>query len=166
MLYTDRFIATDNLISHLRTIIPTITDTAILADYAGFLSVSSVTVYELAIKDIFIEFASKKHNVFGTVIEKHFERLNGRIQIESLRGEHIKIFGDKYLNKFKHKLKSKESIFLSTSKISISTCYGNIITCRHKYVHGGTPTLTMNEVIHCFNNGKEVIHCLNETMKR
>ena len=60
MSYTDRFIATDNLISHLNTIVGTITDPAIQANYAGFLSVSSVTVYELAIKDIFNEFASNQ----------------------------------------------------------------------------------------------------------
>ncbi|MGD0022410.1 MAG: HEPN domain-containing protein [Smithellaceae bacterium] len=166
MLYTDRFVGTDKLINHLAPIIRTVTDPSILADYAGFLSVSSVTVYELAIKDIFNEFASRKHKVFGTVIDKHFERLNGRIKIDDLKGEHVKLFGDKYLKKFNQKLKSKESSALSTSRISISNDYANLITCRHKYVHGGFPTLTINEVIDCYKNGKQVIHCLNDAMKR
>ncbi|MGD0282299.1 MAG: HEPN domain-containing protein [Dissulfurispiraceae bacterium] len=166
MLYTDRFRATDNLIAHLTTVVGLITDTEIKANYAGFLSVSSVTVYELAIKDIFCEFAAKKHRVFGTVIEKRFEKINGQIQISDLKGKHIKLFGDKYLRKFKQKLQAKESSFLSTSRISISADYGNLITCRHKYVHTGSPTLTIDEVIDYFKNGKEVLHCLNEAMKR
>ncbi|MCX5815442.1 MAG: HEPN domain-containing protein [Proteobacteria bacterium] len=166
MSYTDRFVATDNLIAHLKTVIGTITDPAIAADYTGFLSVSSVTVYELAIKDIFNEFASQKHKVLGTVIEKHFRRLNGRIKIDDLKGEHVKLFGDKYLKKFNQKLKGKESSVFSTSRISISTDYGNLITCRHKYVHSGYPTLTINEIIDCYKSGKDVIQCLYEAMKR
>ena len=166
MAYADRFIATDNLIIHLKTAIGTITDPAIQANYAGFLSVSSVTVYELAIKDIFFEFASKKNKVFGAFVEKRFRQLNGRIKISDLKGEHIKPFGDKYLKKFENILQAKESHFFSTLKISIPTDYGNLITCRHKYVHGGYPTLTMNEVINCYNSGKEILHCLDDSMKR
>lgn len=166
MSYTDRFIATDNLISHLNTIVGTIADPAIQANYAGFLSVSSVTVYELAIKDIFNEFASKKNKVFGNFIERYFEKLNGRIKIDDLKGIHIKRFGDKYLRKFNTKLQLKENNVFATSRISITNAYTNLIMCRHKYVHNGSPTLTINEVIAYYNSGKEVIHCLDDAMKR
>lgn len=166
MSYTDRFVATDNLIPHLQTVAATLTDAAIIANYAGFLAVSSVTVYELAIKDIFIEFAGKKHRVFGNVIQEHFERLNGKIKIESLKGEHVKLFGDKYLKRFKEKLSLQEHHVLRSSRISISADYTNLITCRHNYVHRGSPTLTMNEVINCYHNGKQVIQCLYESMRR
>lgn len=60
MIYSDRFVATDNLITHLSAIIATITDPQIQASYAGFLSVSAITVYELAIKDIFSGFGKRK----------------------------------------------------------------------------------------------------------
>jgi D-ribose pyranose/furanose isomerase RbsD len=166
MSYNNRFVATDNLIPHLQSIATTLTDAAIIANYAGFLSVSSVTVYELAIKDIFADFASKKHRVFGNVIQEHFKRLNGKIKIDDLKGEHIKLFGDKYLKKFKEKLSRQESHILRSSRISISTDYTNLIICRHNYVHGGNPTLTMNEVINCYRNGKQVIQCLYESMQR
>lgn len=166
MPYTDRFTSTDNLIAHLSTVMGGIADPGIIADYAGFLSVSSVTVYELAIKDIFNEFASKKHRVFGNFTEEHFNRLNGRIRIDNLKSEHVKLFGDKYLTKFNQKLRRKEEEILVASRISISTNYGNLITCRHNYVHRGYPTLTMTEVIDCYNTGKEVISCLYEAMRR
>ena len=166
MLYSDRFIATDNLIAHLNTFVGTIADPIIQANYAGFLSVSSVTVYELAIKDIFNEFALKKNKVFGTFITTHFSKINSRVRISELRGTQIKLFGEKYLKKFDKILNTKENSLITSSKISITTDYGNLITCRHEFVHNGAPTLTINEVINCYKNGKEVIHCLHDTMKR
>jgi hypothetical protein len=166
MPYTDRFRATDNLIAHLITVIGSIADPEIKSNYAGFVAVCSVTAYELAIKDIFKEFASKKNKVFGTVVEKHFGRINGAIKLDDLRGKHIKLFGGIYLNKFNKTLLNKEASILATSRISISTDYGNLITCRHEYVHKGYPTLTIEEVIEDFESGKEIIHCLNMAMKR
>jgi hypothetical protein len=166
MPYSDKFRTTDNLISHLTTFIGSITDPAIQANYAGFLSVSSVTVFELAIKEIFVEFAYNKHKVLGTVINKHFVKINGRIKISELRGSHIKLFGDKYLKRFDKKLKTKEDFFLGSSRISIIADYGNLITCRHEFVHKGVPTLTIYEVMRCYNNGKEILKCLSETMRR
>ena len=166
MPYTDRFIATDNLIAQLRPVIGAITDPAILSSYAGFLSVSGVTVYELAIKDIFIEFAAKKNKVFGVFAEKTFDQINGKIRLPDLRGKHIKTFGDNYLNKFDRILNVKETAVLAVSHTSISTLYTNIILCRHEFVHQGNTTLTANEVMNSYELGKEVIHCLNDAMKR
>lgn len=166
MPYTDRFIATDNLIAQLRPVIGAINDAAILSSYAGFLSVSSVTVFELAIKDIFIEFASKKHKVFGVFAEKIFKQINGRIKLPDLRDKHIRTFGDNYLKKFDKILKAREQAVLTASHTSISTLYSNIILCRHEFVHQGNTTLTTNEVINSYELGKEVIHCLNDTMRR
>ena len=113
MPYSNRFISTDNLITHLSSVVSTITDAAVLANYAGFLSVSAVTVYELAIRDIFCDFASKKHTVFGSFVENHFRRINGRIKIKSLRDEHVKQFGEKYSKQnFKSFCRKKKIPFL------------------------------------------------------
>ncbi len=166
MPYTDRFISTDSLIVHLQTFVGAIADPVIQSYYAGFLSVSAVTVYELAIKDIFTEFAQNKNRVFGNFVEKHFSRINGRIKLDALRGEHLPRFGDKYLNRFDRNLGEKERVAFSASHISITAVFTNLIICRHTYVHSGMPTLTINEVISNYNNGKEVIHCLNDVMKR
>lgn len=166
MSYLNRFTTTDNLIAHLSPIVSTIRDTAIQSNYAGFLSVSAVTVYELAIKDIFTEFALKKNVVFGTFVEKHFSTINGRIKLDDLKGQHIKQFGTKYLIKFEKRLKIKEDIASTTTRKNIRTDYSNLILCRHKYVHGGTPTLTFQEVLDNYQTGKDVIHSLYETMQR
>lgn len=166
MAYQDRFIATDNLIAHLTPIVSGITDAAIQANYAGFLSVSAVTVYELAIKDIFAEFASKKNVVFGDFVVKHFSGINGRIKLDDLKGQHIKPFGVKYLDKFEKKLKARETAVFAVSAKNVRSDYSNLILCRHKYVHAGNPSLTFQEVLDNYHTGKEVIHSLYEAMKR
>jgi hypothetical protein len=166
MLYTNRFIVADNIISHLNNFVNSVTNQAILASFAGFYSVSAITVFELSIKEIFNEFAKRKNKYFGVFVEKSFYRLNGRIKISDLRGEHIKQFGDKYLNKFDKILQEHENYFFNSRGISIIASYSNLITCRHNFVHLGSPTLTINEVIDFYNHGKEIIHCLNKTMKR
>lgn len=63
MPYVDHFQHADNVVEHLNGIVPTIADPLLQAKYLGFVSVVAVTVYELAIKTIFIEFAQHKHKV-------------------------------------------------------------------------------------------------------
>lgn len=166
MAYQDRFISTDALIAHLNPIVSLITDAAIKSNYAGFLSVSAITVYELAIKDIFIEFSTKKNMVFGSFIEKHFAAINGRIKLEDLKGQHIKSFGPKYLDKFDKKLQAREQVILRLSGKNVRSSYANLILCRHKFVHAGNPTLTFEEVLDNYQIGKEVIHSIYEAMQR
>jgi len=164
MAYTDRFIYTDKLVNHLGTIVNTITDSEIKVSYAGFLSVSAVTVYELAIKDIFIEFAMKQNKIFGTFVEKHFSRVNGRIKISDIVGTHIIRFGQKYRDRYNNLLQTRENIFFQARQISIKSGYDNLIQCRHNFVHKGSPTLTINEVIEAYELGKEVIVCIQAAM--
>lgn len=166
MPYSDRFTDTDNVVTHISGAIGGIADIAILSSYAGFLSVSAVTVFELAIKDIFKDFATRKHNSFGVFVYNHFDRINGRIKLKDLKEEHVTSFGIKYKNRFKRLLDQKETASLIAGTGSILSSYGNLITCRHNFVHQGSPTLSINEVIRCYGLGKEVIHTLNQIMVR
>ncbi|MES1182050.1 MAG: HEPN domain-containing protein [Flavobacterium sp.] len=167
MAYSDKFIATDTLITRLNPIIATVIDPDVRNSYAGLLSVSAITAYELAIKEICIAFSEKKHKVFGTVMEAHFSRLNGRIKYSALRGEIIKPFGKNYLDRFDNKMKRIERLKLTgPTHVSAIAQYDNLIQCRHGFVHGGNILLTPNEVIQAFSNGKDIIHCLHSSMVR
>lgn len=166
MPYRDRFISTEVLIPHLTTVTSTITDAGLIANYSGFLSVSAVTVFELAIKDIFELFAKKKHATFGFYIQLHFEKISGKIKLDSLRKDHIKSFGDRYVLKFNNELDNRENAIFASEHISIKNCYSNLIVCRHSYVHLGNPTLTFSEVVLNYDKGKEVIHSLDVAMRR
>jgi di/tripeptidase len=160
----ERFQSTDDLMNHLNTFVPTLPDEELKSKYAGFLSASAVTVYELAIKDICIEFAEKKNKTFGFFIEKHFSRINGQILIKDIKN-YVGKFGEKYLTKFNTKLEKKKNELLGTYRNDIQAVYGNLITCRHKFIHTSAHTMTFNEVVQSYQMGKEIINVLNDTMR-
>jgi hypothetical protein len=151
--------------NHLNTFVPTLSDEQLKSKYAGFLSASAVTVYELAIKDIFIEFAEKKNKTFGIFIEKYFRRINGQILINDIKN-YVGKFGEKYLTKFNNKLEERKNQLLGTYHNDVQAVYGNLITCRHKFIHTSDHTMTFNEVVQAYQIGKEIINVLNDTMKR
>ena len=55
MAYQDHFKLADDMISHLDSVVGGITDSFVTSRYVGFVAVAAVTVYELAIKEIFYE---------------------------------------------------------------------------------------------------------------
>jgi len=168
MVYTDHYQLADDVITHLNTVIGGIADPFIASRYVGFVSVASITVYELAIKEIFIDFGLRKHKVLGEFTRRNFDRINGRIKTSTIRDEYIICFGEKYVKRFKSKLDKAEKDSLRRLGISILSCYGNLITWRNQFAHEGQipSTVTYNEVIKSYQVGKEVIRCLAETMKR
>lgn len=136
--------------------------------YTGFIAISAVTAYELAIKDIFYDFADKKHAVLGDMTRARFFRLNGKIKLDDLKKEHIKMFGDKYLDRFKRNLEKAENDYVRAHSKSPKTAYNNVITWRHQFVHEGTMPNTTNyaEIKEQYTAGKEVVHCLFKSMVR
>ena len=72
MGYDSHFIYADDFINHLDIALPATTDPFIKSRYIGFLAITAVTVYELALKEIFIDFANKKHKVLGTLTRSYF----------------------------------------------------------------------------------------------
>ena len=168
MAYQDHFKLADDLISHLNSIMGCVTDPFISSRYVGFVAVVSTTVFELAIKDIFIEFSDKKHKVLGTFTRKYFERLNGRIKYKELKETHMVRYGSKYVNKYAKLIQDADKRYVKAHGIGILSSYNNIIEWRHQFAHEGKipTTATYDEVIRAFEAGKEVIHCLDKAMCR
>jgi RiboL-PSP-HEPN len=136
--------------------------------YTGFVTVATVTVYELAIKEILIQFAHKKHKVLGTFTERYFERLNGRIRTREILERYLPNFGDKYVTKFKGRLYKASVAYLKANKRDILSSYGNIITWRHEFAHEGRVNITATyaEASQAYQDGKVVIDCLADAMAR
>ena len=67
MCYSSHFQHADDVVAHLKGFVPLLADPLLKAKYAGFVSVAAVTVYEMAIKEIFICFARRKHKVLGGI---------------------------------------------------------------------------------------------------
>lgn len=168
MPYDEHFRLADDYISHLDAVISGIADPFIKSQYTGFLAVSAVTVYELALKTIFFEFAQGKHKVLASFTNAYFARINGRIKVKVIREEYITKFGDKYLKRFDKKLEACERDILRREGASVRSSYANIITWRNGFAHEGIvpSTATYDEVRKAYRFGKHVIHCLAESMKR
>jgi len=168
MAYQDHFRLADEYILHLDAVMNSIPDPFIKSRYVGFVAVSAVTAYELAIKEIFIAFAEKKHKALGSFSRAFFYRINGRIKRDELRKEYIKKFGDKYLEAFDKKLNIKEMEILQSQRVSIKEAYANIINWRNDFAHEGIipTTPTYEEVKTSYELGKNVINCLAASMVR
>lgn len=130
MPYTDHFRLTDDLIAHLDPVLAAVRDPFVESRYTGFLSVSAVTVFELAIKDIFREFARGKHKVLENFTNEYFERINGRIKIAAVRDDYVKKYGSKYVTRFDMRLRECEQSFLRSHGCSLRAAYGNLIEWR------------------------------------
>ena len=168
MAYTDHFLHADDIVAHLDGIVPAITDPLLIRKYVGFVAVSAVTVYELAIKEIFIEFARKKHKVLGHFTEAYFDRINGRIKLQIIKDDYIGKFGIRYQTRFSKNITKRSKEYFSVNHREIRNSYANLITWRNEFAHEGiiNSTATYTEVIQAYEDGKEVIHCLAESMTR
>ncbi|PMR69229.1 HEPN domain-containing protein [Halomonas heilongjiangensis] len=168
MTYTNHFQHADDVIDHLNGIVPNIQDPLVRIKYVGFVSVAAVTVYELALKEIFINFARNKHKVLGSFTENYFDRINGRIKIRVIQCDYIKKFGEKYNKRFDRKLDEAAKAYLLANRRDIKNSYTNLITWRNDFAHEGklNSNTTYGEVVQAYQDGKEVIHCLAETMRR
>lgn len=168
MSYSNHFQHADDVIAHLNTVMPTIANPLLQAKYVGFVSVAAVTVYEMALKEIFIEFSRKKHKVLGHFTEAYFHRINGKIKIKIIHDEYIAMFGDKYQKKFKKNLEGISRAYLTLHRRDLKSSYSNLITWRNDFAHEGkiNSTTTYNEVVKAYEDGKQVIHCLAKSMAR
>ena len=168
MAYSAHFAHADAVVAHISGLVPTLANPLLEAKYVGFITIAAVTVYELAIKEIFIEFAKKKHRVLGNFTEKYFERLNGRIKTKEIQETYLPRFGDKYVAQFKKQLAKTSAAYLKANKRDIVSSYRNVITWRHEFAHEGriNVTATYQEAAQAYEDGKVVIACLAQAMVR
>lgn len=168
MSYQSNFAAADDFITHLDGVMDAIAEPYLQSRYLGFVTLTAVTVFELAIKQVICEFADKKHSVLGNLTRDKMDRINGRIKLDNLQKEFIKPFGEKYLNRFRSNLDKMENESLRAGMGSIKSSYGNIIQWRHEFVHQGRVPSTTNyfEIKNSFYVGKKVIDCLHKSMVR
>jgi len=168
MPYVDHFRHADDVIAHLDTIVPTLPDPLLRTKYAGFVTVAAVTVYELAIKEIFCDFGRRKHKVLGAFSESYFKRINGRVTLDDIRKDYCQRFGDGYVTKFKFRLEATSKTHLAAHRRDVKSSYSNLIVWRNAFAHEGTvpATVTYREVAQAYQDGKEVIHSLAASMVR
>ena len=166
MSYAFNFSHADDVIEHLKSILPSVNDPLLKSKYVGFVSVAVVTVYELAIKTIFLDFSKSENKVLNCFTEKYFERINGRIKIKAIQDDYLTKFGDVYLSYFNDEISETRTTFLKENKRDFLAAYKNLIEWRHQFAHQGTTntTATFEEVVQAYEDGKFVIKCLAKAM--
>jgi len=166
MLYTDHYQHADDIIEHLDTIVPGLPDPLLQAKYTGFVTVAAVTVYEMAIKEVFIAFAARENAVFEAFVESFFRRINGRIRLDDLKGYACR-FGQSYEKDFSARLSSANSSHLNQYRRDLRSTYSNLILWRHDFAHAGrtATSATYEEAVQSYQDGKVVIDCLAQTMR-
>jgi hypothetical protein len=165
---TLNFSHADAIVSNLNSLVSPALNPLIAAQYAGFVTVAAVCVYEMAVKEIFMNFADLKHPILGSMTRETFERINGRVIYKTIKDEYVPKFGSKYSTKFAAQISRNSKNFLRLNGRDIISAYNNIITWRNEFVHAGQipATATYAEVVRSYEDGKEVIKCLNEAMHR
>jgi hypothetical protein len=168
MPITLNFTHADDVVTHLNSLVTPTSNPLVTVKYTGFIAVAGVCVYEMAIKDIFTTFATKKHPVLGSVTRDLFERINGRVTYKVVKDEYVCRFGEKYQKRFTTRIHNCSANFLAASGRDIVTSYNNLIVWRNEFAHAGRVpvTATFPEAIRAYEDGKEVIRCLNEAMDR
>ena len=168
MAYANHFGHADDVIAHLNSVIPTVTDPLLVAKYAGFVAVAAVTVYELALKDIFCEFGRRKHKVLGSFTESYFNRINGRVGLKNIKEDYCARFGEVYVVRFKKRLDAAAKQYLLANHRDARSSYGNLVVWRNDFAHEGRApvTATYAEVVQAYEDGKLVIHMLAASMVR
>ena len=106
--------------------------------------------------------------MLGNFTKTRFDRINGRIAYKSIWDEYIRMFGDKYVTRFKKNIAAAEKDALRTRRVSIVNSYSNIVTWRNIFAHEGNApqNVTLIEVIDAYNEGKNVLRCLARCMVR
>jgi hypothetical protein len=158
----------DDVIAHLAGLMPNISDPLLEAKYVGFAAVAAVTVYEVAIKNAFFDFAKRKHSILEVFAKAHFERLNGRIKVKMIVEDYLPRFGSKYVERFKRDLSKTNAVYLRQHHRDINSSFSNVITWRNEFAHQGgiSSNVTFKEVAAAFEDGKEVVYCIQRSLRR
>lgn len=161
-MYTNFFLDSDAVISHCQTIVLSL-DNQMQQKYAGFVCVYAVSMYELAIKEIFVRFCKNKHSLFGNFFESKFEKINSRITIRNIKEDFLKHIGANYVQKFEDIIDFEEKQTMQRDRASMKEAYQNLITWRHLFAHTGSIPImsTFGDVRTAYEIGKNVVHCLN-----
>lgn len=165
--YERHFTLADELIAHLESSIDP-GNSREFSRYTGFVAVSAVTVYELSIKTIISDFAVARHHLLAAFVDRYFERINGRVRIESIKKDYLSKFGDWYVDRFKRHLRSCSRKILLRERRDLSSSYENVVTWRNEFAHEGRlpATATFEEVRDAYSTGKGVIHCVSAALGR
>ena len=166
MSYDKHYKLVDDVTHHFDDVTKSI-DAFIESRYVGFFAVASISVIELAYKEIIIEFATKAHPTFGAFFSSHYERLNARVKLYHIN-EDLKRFGGPFHARFNRLVDRVQTYQIRKNSFSVRDAYASLITCRHDFSHGGSipENMSYNDVKNGYVAGKIILACLAKTLSK
>jgi len=166
MSYRRHYQLVDDVTGHFDEVTKTI-DAFTESRYVGFFAVASISVIELAYKDIIVDFAARTHPTFGSFFSSHYERLNARVKLEHVNTD-LKRLGGNFQAKFTKLLDRVHTHEIRHNSFSVKDSYASLITCRHKFSHEGSipENIGYNDVKNGYRAGKIVLSCLAKTLSK
>jgi hypothetical protein len=134
------------------------------ADLAGLLVVAIAASYESCVKEILINFAAKRHVIFGEFASNHYNRLNSKIRVKDLSA-YSKLFGSATHDKFWQGLKRRSEAIRARLGQHIEGHYENILDWRHAFAHSWARNTTIEEITITHRFASRVIYCFDDAFK-
>lgn len=126
------------------------------ADLAGLLIISIAASYESCIKETFFSYSAKHNDRFAFFIEKNFDKLNSKINLDDLN-KYAKTFGDTISKRFQENLKKNKRLINEINGQNIETCYKTLLQWRHAFAHAGERKATISEALNAHHYARLVI---------
>lgn len=166
MSYEKHYKLVDDVTHHFDEVTKSI-DAFIESRYVGFFAVASISVIELAYKEIVIDFATKAHPTFGTFFSSHYERLNARVKLKHINDD-LKRLGGSFHTRFNKLLDRVQIYQIRQHSFSVKDAYASLITCRHDFSHEGSipENMSYNDVKKGYRAGKIILACLAKSLSR
>ncbi len=166
MPYRKHYQLVDDVTQHFDEVTKTI-DAFIESRYVGFFSVASVSVIELAYKDIIVDFAARTHPTFGTFFSAHYERMNARVKLCNINND-LKRLGGPFHEKFLKLLDRVNAYEVRHNSFSVKESYASLIMCRHEFSHEGSipENISYSDVKNGYKAGKIVLSCLAKALSK
>lgn len=166
MPYTVHFRLVDDVSLHFDQAVANV-DPFLRSRYVGFYAVASAAVVELAVKDIFVEFAASHGTLFGNYCRTKYERINGKVGFDDLCKEHLKPFGMTYVKRFKRIVRAVDYRYMTKRNFSVKKSYETLFTCRHSFAHEGLvpEQISFDDVKQGYACGKVILACLERALR-
>lgn len=137
----------------------------IRADLAGLLVVAIAATYETCVKEVIVNYASKKHVSFAAFASRNYEKLNSRIQVNDLK-KYCELCDPEIQSNFKNFLKKRKDILAERTGQDIEKSYKQILDWRHGFAHAWARNTTIEEAQKTHLAAKRVLYSFDEAFER
>ena len=166
MSYTRHYRLVDDVTDHFDDVTQNI-NAFIGSRYVGFFAVASVSVIELAYRQIIVDFANNAHPTFGAFFSEHYKKTNARVRFEDIKKD-LKRLGGTYHSRFSKLLERVQQYEIRHNSFSVKDSYSSLIQCRHDFAHEGDvpQNIAYTDVKNGYRAAKIVLACLAKTLSK